>query len=137
MAAFIHLPSGRWRVQVRRQGRSLSKVFPTKALAETWARDQETAIVKGQMPIGPRPVSPRVANAHPSTCNTIGNLIDLHLADLLELRRSFGRSKEATLFRLRDDIGKTRFDLITREFLIDFAKRRAPYSNKWGTAPAS
>ncbi len=125
MAAFNRLPSGRWRVQVRRQGRSLSKVFPTKALAEIWARDQETAIVKGQMPIARRPVSPRVADAHPSTCNTLGNLIDLHLADLLELRRSIGRSKEATLFRLREEIGKTRIDQINREFLIDFAKRRA------------
>ena len=52
-------------------------------------------------------------------------MIDLHLADLLELRRGIGRSKEHTLFRLREDIGKTKIDHITREFLVDFAKRRA------------
>lgn len=125
MPAFSRLPSGRWRVQVRRRGRALSKVFPSKAAAEQWARDQETAIERGQIPIAPRSVSPRVANAHPATCNTLGQLIDLHMADLLELKRSIGRSKEATLFRLHEDIGKTRIDLVTREFLVDFAKRRA------------
>ncbi len=127
MATFIKLSSGKWRAQIRRRGHSLSQAFATKALAEAWARDQESSIDKGQMPSAaiPQPSSPSQTRVNPAHAGTLGQLIDLHLNDLLELRRGIGRSKEATLFRIREDIGDTRLDRINREFLIEFAKRRA------------
>ncbi|HRD75314.1 MAG TPA: site-specific integrase, partial [Hyphomicrobiaceae bacterium] len=133
MATFLKLPSGRWRAQVRRKGRSLSQTFPTKALAEEWARDQETSLDKGQAPPLPKPRSPSISHVQPRACETLASLIDLHLADLAELNRGIGRSKEHTLFRLREEIGKTRVDAITREFLVDFAKRRS----KAGAGPVT
>ena len=57
----------------------------------------------------------------------------MHLADLVELKRPIGRSKEATLSRLRASIGATKVSNISREFLIDFAKRRA----KEGAGPVT
>lgn len=42
MATFIKLPSGNWRVQIRRAGhRPISKTFPKKAEAQAWARIME------------------------------------------------------------------------------------------------
>jgi hypothetical protein len=59
-----------------------------------------TAIDKGQMPSAavPKSRSPSLGRIKPSHVDTLGNLIDHHLADLLELRRSIGRSKDATRF---------------------------------------
>ena len=127
MATFIKLTSGKWRAQIRRRGHSLSQAFPTKAQADAWARDQESSIDKGQVPSAavPKPTSPSQTRVNPAHAGTLGHLIDLHLGDRLELRRGIGRSKEATLFRIREDIGDTRLDRITHEFLIEFAKRRS------------
>ncbi len=37
MAAFSQLPSGKWRVQIRRAGIYRAATFPTKREAEDWA----------------------------------------------------------------------------------------------------
>jgi integrase len=123
MATFSKLPSGQWRVQVRRKKLFLSRTFRIKAHAEQWAREQEQLIDKG---LAPTAVSTE-------SRETFASLIDLHLADLKELRRGIGRSKEHTLFRLRDMVGATRVSRINREFLVDFAKRRA----KQGAGPVT
>ncbi len=123
MATFNRLPSGYWRAQVRRKGHAISRSFRIKAHAEEWARDQETLIEKGVKPTGKRPESRE----------TIADLIDLQLADYMELRRPIGRSKELALRRLRETIGATRVGHVSREFLIDFAKRRG----KAGAGPVT
>ena len=41
MPSFTKLPSGRWRVQIRRQGKSASKTFRLKSDADRWATEQE------------------------------------------------------------------------------------------------
>lgn len=49
MASFTKLASG-WRARVRKNGSSLSKVFPTKAMAQAWATKEENdlmAVVAG------------------------------------------------------------------------------------------
>lgn len=123
MASFEKLPSGQWRVRVRRQGHTLTRSFRLKTEADAWARDQEGRIDKGQTPIGQIPASRE----------TFADLIELHFADLSEVGRAFGRSKEATLLRLKDTIGSTRVGHISRDALVPFAKRRA----KEGAGPVT
>lgn len=123
MATFRKLPSGQWRCQIRRTGHSLSRTFRLKHEADTWAREQESRIDRGETPIG----------IAPSSRETFADLIELHFADLAELGRAFGRSKEATLLRLKDTIGTTRISNISRDSLVQFAKRRA----KEGAGPVT
>jgi hypothetical protein len=47
MASFQRLDSGKWRVQVRKQGQYAAKSFATKGQAQTWARKTEIAIEDG------------------------------------------------------------------------------------------
>ena len=108
---------------VRKQGHRLSNTFRLKAEAEVWAAEQESRIGRGEKPTT-KPITSR---------ETLGDLIDLHLEDLKELGRGIGRSKEHTLFRLKDTIGGTRLSNIDREFLVNFAKRRA----KQGAGPVT
>lgn len=91
MATCEKLPSGKWQVRVRRQGHTLTRSFRLKNDADAWARDQEGRIDKGETPMG-----------KPSASREFPSLIDLHFADMAELRRAFGRSKEATLLRLKE-----------------------------------
>jgi hypothetical protein len=123
MASFNKLPSGRWRAMVRKQGHTLSNTFRLKVEAETWAAEQESRIGRGEKP-STKPITSR---------ETLCDLIDLHLEDLKELGRGIGRSKERTLFRLKDTIGGTRLGNIDREFPVSFAKRRA----KEGAGPVT
>ncbi len=123
MATFSKLPSGQWRVQIRRKRLFLSRSFRIKAQAEQWAREQEQLIDSGLAP----------SAASPESRETLASIIDLHFADLKELGRGIGRSKEHTLFRLRETIGATRLNQITRDFLVDFARRRA----KEGAGPVT
>jgi hypothetical protein len=43
MASFNRLPSGRWRVQVRRNGHAVSRSFRLKEEAQTWAQERPLA----------------------------------------------------------------------------------------------
>ena len=123
MATFERLPSGKWRVRIRRQGHTLTRSFRLKADADAWSRDQEGRIDKGETPIGKPPASRE----------TFADLVELHFADLSELGRAFGRSKEATLLRLKDTLGSTRTCNISRDVLVQFAKHRA----KEGAGPVT
>ncbi|MFV0294776.1 MAG: hypothetical protein ACK5JT_01495 [Hyphomicrobiaceae bacterium] len=53
MATVKKLPSGTWRVQVRRRGQYASKTFRLKADAETWGIEAVRAIQLGKNPNGP------------------------------------------------------------------------------------
>lgn len=115
MATFTKLPSGQWRAQIRRQGHSISRTFRLKTHADAWVRDQDTRIDRGETPVAKQPASRE----------TFADLIELHFADMAEVRRAFGRSKESTLLRLKDSLGATRVGNISRDLLVQFAKRRA------------
>ncbi len=123
MSSINKLPSGQWRVQIRREGHALTKTFRLKSEADAWAREQEVRLDKGETPMGRMPASRE----------TVADLIELHFADLAEVGRAFGRSKEATLLRLKDTIGHTNVQHVTRDMLVQFAKRRA----KEGAGPVT
>ncbi len=77
MPVIVKLPSGSWRAQVRRKGKYVSNTFQRRADGDTWALETERTIDKG---IDPKAVNPRLAT-------TFGEIIDLQIQDMLEVRK--------------------------------------------------
>lgn len=123
MPTFSKLPSGRWRVQIRRRGHSVSKTFRLKTDAERWGLQQELRLESND--------APRSTGSAP--LKTLGALIDLHLNDMAEVGKASQRSKDATLQRLKKDIGALRLPHLTREHWVEFGRARA----KAGAGPAT
>jgi hypothetical protein len=96
MATFTKLASGSWRAQVRRKGRYISETFLRREDARQWATDAERQVDRGATP-----QPSRIARL-----NTFGDLIDLHIADMTEVRRTPGRSKSATLEMLNRNVAR-------------------------------
>jgi integrase len=115
MATLTRLPSGSWRAQVRRKGRYVSHTFVRREDAGRWARQQECSIDRGEAP-----TSPRARGA-----TTFGQLIDGHVADMCEVGKAPGRSKDARLVMLKRELGKLRPAQLDREQVIQFGRRRA------------
>lgn len=112
MPTFSKLPSGRWRVQVRRGGTYKANTFDLKRDAEDWAREIEgqakLVAIKGYAP--------------PPASSTVSDLIDRYRE--LELREP-GRSKAATLAMLKaDPLGKVRLSTLSALVFRDFVDRR-------------
>ena len=112
MATFTQLPSGRWRVQVRRGGAYKAATFDLKRDAEDWGREVESqaklVAVKGFAP--------------PPSESTLADLIekyqDLHA-------REPRKTKLATLLRLKaDPMGKVRLRSLSALHFRDFVDRR-------------
>jgi integrase len=114
---------GKWRVQIRRDGHSLSKTFHLKAAAEEWAREAEHAIDK-QIDPSTHKISRR---------DSFASLIDLHIEDMAAVGKPLRRSKDAVLKRLRAELGDTTLSNMTRERLIMYGRQRA----KAGAGPAT
>lgn len=112
MATFSQLPSGRWRVQVRRGGTYKAETFDRKREAEDWARAVES---QAKM-VAINGYSPPPANA------TVADLIDRYI----ELSpREAGRSKAFTLDMLKADaMGKVKLTALTALVFRDFVDRR-------------
>jgi integrase len=115
MATFTKLPSGSWRAQVRRKGRYVSETFLRREDARRWATDAERQIDRGETP-----TPSRVARLQ-----TFGDLIELHIADMCEVGKAPGRSKDATLNMLKRQLGKLNMTELDRECLVKFGRRRA------------
>lgn len=111
MATFKKLPSGNWRVQVRRKGCHLSETFRRHVDAEEWAIAAERRIDRGETP-------KKRTHADPTT---FGHLID----DLKEVGKAPRRSKAFTLDALQSKLGLIKIGDLTRERLIQFGKDRA------------
>ena len=77
MASFTQLPSGNWRVQVRRKNRYVSETFRRRKDGEDWALDMERNI--------DRRGSPKPKAAAP--VRTFGDTIDLYVEDMHEVGR--------------------------------------------------
>ena len=112
MPTFTQLPSGRWRVQVRRGGAYKAATFDLKRDAEDWGREVESqaklVAVKGFAP--------------PPSDATLADLIekyqDLHA-------REPRKTKLATLTRLKaDPLAKVRLKSLSALHFRDFADRR-------------
>jgi len=112
MATFTQLPSGRWRVQVRRGGAYKAATFDRKRDAEEWGREIETqaklVAVKG---FAPPPADATLADL-------IARYQDLHARDPR-------KTKLATLVRLKGDpLGKVRLRSLSALHFRDFSDRR-------------
>jgi len=87
MATFRKLASGTWQARVRRKGEStLTTTFPTKALAEQWARSIENQIDRGIY-----------VDRTEAESTTIGELIDRYLIEVTPSKK--GRRQETDFFR--------------------------------------
>ena len=96
MASFTKLPSGSWRAQVRHKGRYVSESFQRREDARRWATDMEGRIDRGELP----------TSARARGIATFEDLVDLHVADMSEVGKAPGRSKDATLLMLKRELGK-------------------------------
>lgn len=111
MATFSQLPSGKWRVQVRRAGMYRAATFAKKQEARDWAagiESQASHIAAG----GFAPI-PKGA--------TVADLIDKYGETNA---RNPGRTKAATLAMLKREIGKVKLASLSAVVLRDFVDRR-------------
>jgi hypothetical protein len=115
MASITKLPSGAYRVQIRRKGRYASETFLRRDDAHRWARQAETRVDQGLAP----------NKSSVSRLQTFGDLIDLHITDMCEVGKPPRRSKAATLTTLKRDLGKEKIGHLDRQKLIDYGKMRA------------
>jgi hypothetical protein len=95
MAAFNRLPSGYWRVQVRRKRKYASRTFRLKTDAERWALEAERAIATGKGIDAP-PVD---------RLTTLGDLIRLHITDMAEVGKAPLRSKAKSRDKIQGSLG--------------------------------
>ena len=115
MATITKLPSGAYRVQIRRKSRYASETFLRRDDAYRWARQAETRVDQGLEP----------TRSSVARLSTFGDLIDLHIADMHAVGKSPRRSKAATLEALKRDLGECRIAHIDRQRLIDYGRARA------------
>ena len=110
MATFSHLPSGKWRAQVRRSGLYRNATFAKKREAEAWAAGIEAQAhhiaASGFAPI------PKGA--------TLEMLIEKYLEIVA---KTPGKTKAATLEMLKRELGKTKLASLSAVVLRDFIDR--------------
>jgi integrase len=115
MATFTRLPSGSWRVQVRRKGKYVNESFLRRKDAEEWALEVQRRIDRGEPVLFGRAYETK----------TFGDLVRLHRDDLREVGKQIGRSKAASLVLLERRLGRLRLPELDREQLIQFGKERS------------
>ena len=111
MPTFSQLPSGKWRVQVRRGGVYRAATFETKREAKDWGaviESQAHHIAAGGFAPVPKG-------------STLGDLIDKYTETISKLP---GRTKEATLAMLKVRLGKVRLATLNAVTLRDFIDQR-------------
>jgi hypothetical protein len=111
MPTFSQLPSGKWRVQVRRAGIYRAATFPTKREARDWAaviESQAAHIAAGGFAPVPKG-------------STVGDLIDKYTEDHTKAQ---GKTKASTLDMLKREIGSVRLASLSAVVLRDFIDRR-------------
>jgi integrase len=111
MPTFSQLPSGKWRVQIRRGGVYRAATFPTKREAKDWA-----SVIEGQAHhIAAGGFAPVPKGA------TLGDLIDKYTETVAKLP---GKTKEATLAMLKARLGAAKLSTLNAVTLRDFIDRR-------------
>lgn len=123
MATMLQLPSGRWRVQVRRTQSYASETFLRHEGARKWATATERRIDLVEAPLKRAKVDP----------TTFAHIIDLHVEDMREVGKVLRRSKRFTLDALKTRLGNVKIKDLSRERLIQFGKDR----DKEGAGPVT
>ena len=123
MATIVKLKSGNYRVQIRRKGQYASKTFSKKTDALSWSFEADRRTDQGRGIIAPKVTG----------FNTFGQLIDLHIADMIEVDKPLGRSKDFALRTLNKHLGKIKIPHLTRAKVIEYGRTRA----KEGAGPAT
>lgn len=108
MSTIQKLPSGKYRVQVRRNGIYRAKTFSSKTLATQWAGNLEAQIESSN-------TSGLIA---PPQGMTIADLIDGYSE--LELKLKWGRTKSAVLKRLKTEFQTTPVKTFNQVHIRDF-----------------
>jgi integrase len=111
MPTFSQLPSGKWRVQVRRAGIYRAATFPTKREAKDWGNAVEGQA--HQIAAGGFAPVPKGA--------TVGDLIDKYTETVAKLP---GKTKGATLTMLKTRLGVVKLASLNAVTLRDFIDRR-------------
>ena len=124
MASFAKLASGSWRAQVRHIGRYVSESFQRREDARRWATDMEGRIDRGEM----------ATSARARGVATFSQFIDLHVADMCEVGKAPGRSKDATLVMLKRELGAVKMTHIDCERPVQFGRKRAAQGADRGAA---
>lgn len=107
MATFTRLPSGKWRVQVRKKGVYKATTFDLKTQAREWAASIESQISQSQTGL----ITSRA---------TLASLIDLHLDNVKDRRRA----GERYLTVIQREIGHIRLDQLSQLHLEKWAEKR-------------
>lgn len=115
MASFTRLSSGSWRVQIRRKGRYVASSFRRKSDAESWALEMERRADQGRV----------LSKRSPTALKTLGDLIDIHIADMAEVGKPLRRSKAFSLKLLKERLGRTKVGGLTQDVLVEFGRARA------------
>lgn len=111
MAAFSQLPSGKWRVQVRRAGIYRAATFATKREARDWA---------GQIEVQAHHIKASGFAPVPKNA-TLADLIDRYTETHA---KTPGKTKAKTLAMLRRELGKVKLSALSAVVLRDFIDRR-------------
>ncbi|MFO1226542.1 tyrosine-type recombinase/integrase [Roseateles sp.] len=111
MPTFSQLPSGRWRVQVRKSGHYRAATFATKTLAKDWALQIE-AQLQHQVGGGFGPVPPKA---------TLKDLIDKYRE---AQGGNEGRTKGSTLNMLVERLGAVKLSKLSAVTLREFIDKR-------------
>lgn len=111
MATFSQLPSGKWRVQVRRAGIYRAATFPTKREARDWSIGIEAQV--NHIAAGGYAPVPKSA--------TLSDLIDKYSETA---SKDSGRTKTLTLAMLKRELGKVKLASLNAVTLRDFIDRR-------------
>jgi len=114
MGTIVKTKEGSWRALVRRKGKYASSTFRVKSLADEWIVETERLIDLGGEP----------SRNGSRKAKTIGDLIDLHIAVLQEVRKPLRRSKRAVLNAIKTDLGHVRIIRLDRALLIKYGKKR-------------
>jgi hypothetical protein len=115
MPTIAKLPSGSWRVQVRRKGRYVSETFLRRDDALRWSRLAELSVDRNETP-----VSSRIGRL-----TKFYGLVRLHIEDMTAVGKPPRRSKAATLDMLQRKLGAIKISALDRERLIQFGRARS------------
>ena len=116
MSTIYRMPKGPWRAEVRCSGRYISQCFVRRKDAEDRALKVERPVGRGES----------VSKNIPDDLSTFAHLIDLHIAEMLEVDKALRRSKTCSPDKLKAKLGHVRLEVLGRERIIQFAcERRA------------